>query len=101
MDPTAHAMMMLRYREEVLQQKLPHDPDWVGVMRRAYAPALAGERGEGHQEECAIQAIQIAVWESGAIQKPWAKAFLPQVQPRIIWYRRWWDKLRAFLHDLF
>lgn len=71
------AVAMFRYREEATGRSLPHDPDWLGVMRASFRPALDGERGDTDQQQCAYQAIRLAVWESGAVQLPWTKAFLP------------------------
>jgi hypothetical protein len=96
-----YAMAAFRYREEVTRRKLPCDPDWGRVMREAIKPALAGERGKTDQEQCAFQAIRLTLWESGLIQLPWSKAFLPAPTVAVVWYRRWWNKVvilyRSFL----
>lgn len=108
MDPISEAIRMFRYREEATRRALPFDPDWGKVVREAYKPALAGERGETDQQQCAYQAIRLEEWPR--TMKPWTKAFLPQgpVAPisTLPWYRRWWGNVvacgRAFLkyfHD--
>ena len=106
--PTATdlAIAMFRYREEVTKRRLPHDPDWGRVMKEALRPAMNGERGNTDQQQCAYQAIRITLWETGVIQAPWSKAFLPPLLA-VVWYRRWWNKVvlfyRSFLkriHDL-
>ncbi len=97
---TANAIAMFRYREEATKRTLPCDPDWHTVMGKSFKPALAGERGKTDQEQCVYQAIRLALWESGAIQAPWTKAFLPLPTPPLVWYRRWWGKVTAWGRSL-
>lgn len=103
------AIAMFKYREEATGKRLPHDPDWAGVMRESFKPAVAGERGATSQQQCAYQAIRLTLWESGAVQRPWSKAFVRQkptqvvpvpVLPPVIfrsWYRRWLRSAIAWL----
>lgn len=105
-DPTLqYALMFFRYREEATRRKIPCDPNWVGVIRESRSAALGGERGKTDQQQCVYQAIRLATWESGLIQKPWSKAFLPKLPPQPSpktllpklppepWYRQWWNKV--------
>jgi hypothetical protein len=94
------AIAMFEYRESVVKRRLPCDPDWGQVMREAIKPALAGERGKTDQEQCAYQAIRLTEWESGRCLAPWSKAFRPVSVTPVLWYRRWWDKIKAFLKRL-
>jgi hypothetical protein len=115
---TERAIALFRYREEATQRRLPHDPDWDRVIRRSYAAALAGARGVTDQEQCAYQAIRLAVWESGQVAAPWTKAFgvpapVPQPAPVVIqpeitvapqpalpWYRLWRREIVARVRSL-
>lgn len=107
MDPMDHAKMAFRYREEATGRKLPCDPDWPKVMQESIKPAMAGERGDTDQQQCAYQAIRLDAWESGRVLAPWTKAFLPALVIQVVWYRRWWAIVVAWyqsflkrLHDL-
>jgi|SRR5262245_23666942 len=95
------AISLFSYRQEATGRRIPHDPDWDGLVVALFEQALVGERGSTDQEQCILQAIRITEWERGAIPKPWTKAFLPvsTVVP-IVWYRRWWDKITSFYHSL-
>src|SRR5262245_33359743 len=107
-----YAKAAFEYRQEVIGFNLPCNPDWQGFMFQSIAPALAGERGSTHQEQCAYQAIRLAIFETGNIQQPWTKAFMPIVIPipqtaaidppaiPISWYRRYWLRIVGWYRQL-
>src|SRR5262245_10195210 len=94
------AVELFKYREAVLRRKLPCDPDWERVVTDNYPLALSGELGETDQQQCAIQGIKLALFERGAVQKPWTKAFVAMPPPPLPWHQRWWNKIKSLLSRL-
>jgi hypothetical protein len=99
---TDRAVKLFQYREAVLKQSLPHDPDWARVMGESLKPAISGMRGDTDQQQCAYQAIRLTMWESGWFRAPWGKAFAVALVTRPLpWHRRWWQWLLKLFNDLF
>jgi hypothetical protein len=96
------AIALFEYREQATGRRLLCDPDWPRVMSESLKSAIAGERGNTDQQQCAYQAIRLAMWESGWFRAPWTKAFvIVSTTPPLAWYRRWWKWLLKRLNDLF
>lgn len=100
-----HAITLFNYREQATGRVLPCDPNWSRVVGGLFEAALSGARGETDQEQCAIQAIKLHLFETGQVQAPWTRAFLPPVKlpepaPPVAWYRRWWAWLAIYTKSL-
>src|SRR5688572_22611150 len=95
---TERAIALFNYREQATGRVLPCDPNWSRVVDKSFEAAMSGVKGETDQQQCAIQAIRLYLFETGQVQAPWTRAFLPPVKPEPIqlslaWYRRWWTWL--------
>lgn len=99
------AMKLFRLRQG-RNMHVEVNPAWDMLTSLYYQRALLNERGDTEQQQCIMQGIRLAVWESGQIPAPWSKAFpLPYVQPRLSlpatirqrlqnWYRQVRDAYR-------
>jgi hypothetical protein len=74
------------------------NPAWERLVEHNYQRALRNEPGATEQEQCIMQGIRLAIWESGQIPAPWSKAFpLPYVEQRPVSLPiRWRDRLLSW-----
>lgn len=109
---TEIAQRLFRLRQGAGGMHIEVNPSWEMLTQFYYERALRGEKGVGQQEQCILQGIRLAIWESRQIPAPWSKAFpAPQREsvtlpvetvaeaPTVIhspkWWRRWYEQARA------
>lgn len=88
----AMALFRLRQAQNMYAEV---NPAWEVLTALYYNRALANDRGGTEQEQCIMQGIRLAIWQSGQIPAPWSKAFpLPYVKPHTPSLPiRWRDRL--------
>lgn len=78
------------------------NPSWEVLTHLYYQRALMGEKGSTEQQQCIMQGIRLAIWESGQIPAKWSDAFpLPYVAPKPVSLPvRWRDRFLSLYRRL-